>query len=125
MKQEFDCIVCPRSCHLVIETCNDVLSVSGNSCLRGDAFAKQEIVEPMRMFTSTVRIEGALYPLLPVITSKNVPKAKVFDIIRICKSLKVQAPVMAQSVLLKNVAGTDADLLASRTMERRNLKNDE
>lgn len=119
MKKEFDCIVCPRSCHLIIQEQKDEILVSGNSCLRGEQFAKQEIVEPMRMFTSTVRIDGAIYPLIPVITSKSVPKAKVFDIIKICKSLKVCAPIMAQSVLVKNIAGTDADLLASRTMERK------
>ena len=119
MKKEFDCIVCPMSCHLIAEQQQQEIKVYGNRCPRGAAFAKQEMIEPMRMFTSTVRIQDALYPLLPVITSQSIPKTKLFEVIAVCKALHVQAPIEANEILVKNVAGTNADLLASRSMERR------
>lgn len=121
MKKAFDCIVCPMSCHLEVEEINGKISVTGNSCPRGAAFGKQELVEPMRMLTTTVRIKQALYPLLPVITSTNVSKAKLFAIIEACKTVQVTAPIKVNQIIVKNIADSGADLIASRSMERRNV----
>lgn len=123
MKKEFDCIVCPMSCHLEVMETDGNVQVKGNSCPRGEAFGKQELLEPMRMLTTTVRIKDALYPLLPVITSTNVPKAKLFAIMEACKSVQVAAPVKVNQVLVSNIADSGADLLASRSMERRNIND--
>ena len=119
MKKTFDCIVCPMSCHLEVTKQKDDIQVRGNSCLKGAAFARQEMIEPMRMLTTTIRIEHAIYPLLPVITSRNVPKAKLFAIMEACKHVCVSAPVHVNDVIVKNSADSGADLLASRSMERR------
>lgn len=118
MKKELACIVCPMSCHLVVEFDGEqVASVSGNTCLRGDAYARKELVMPMRTVTTTVRIHHATYPLLPVITAMEVPKEKIFDIMEAVKQIEVQAPITCGEVVAVNVAGTGVDLLASKTME--------
>lgn len=117
MKKELSCIVCPMSCHLEVEWENDqVQSVKGNTCPRGDAYARKELVQPMRMVTTTVRILGASIPLLPIITSKEVPKQRIFDIMKEANSLVVHAPITCGSVVLHNVAGLDVDFIASRTL---------
>lgn len=115
---EMPCITCPMSCHLQIELddMGKVVSVQGNTCPRGEAYARKELVAPVRMVTTTVRIEDALYPLLPVITSKEVPKERIFDIMNACKSVCVQAPVSYGDILIANVAGLDVHILASRSM---------
>ena len=114
---ELDCIVCPMSCHLYVVMEQDtILKVEGNTCLRGERFARQEITCPMRMVTTTIQIHHALHPLLPVITSQSVPKDKIFAIMEICKTLEVEAPVLANEVLVENIADSKADLLASRTL---------
>lgn len=119
--KELDCIVCPMSCHIEVEMDDDVIvSVKGNTCPRGDAFARSEMTCPMRMVTTTLRIHHALHPLLPVITSQNVSKDKIFDIMDVCKTLEVDAPVRGGDVLCRNIAGSGADLIASRTMEMKN-----
>ena len=122
MIKAFDCIVCPMSCYIEVEVNNDeILFVKGNTCPRGDQFVRSELHCPMRMLTTTVKIHNAIHPLLPVISSTNIPKEKIFDIMNICNTLEVQAPVQVGDVLYKNIADTGADILASRTMEMRML----
>lgn len=122
MKRELDCIVCPMSCHLYVDVneCGEVLCVTGNSCPRGDVHARQELTNPMRMVTTTIRIKDAIHPLIPVITSGNVPKSKIFDIMEACKVIEVKAPIQVGTCILANVANTGVDLLASRTMLKGN-----
>lgn len=122
---EMPCIVCPMSCHLEVEIDDDkqVLAVRGNTCPRGAAYARKEVVAPQRMVTTTVRINHALYPLLPVITSKEVPKERIFDIMDACKNVCVNAPVAYGDVIIAKAAGLDVDILASRSMDE--VKADE
>lgn len=122
---EMPCIVCPMSCHLEVEIDDDkqVLAVRGNTCPRGAAYARKEVVAPQRMVTTTVRINHALYPLLPVITSKEVPKERIFDIMDACKNVRVNAPVAYGDVIIAKAAGLDVDILASRSMDE--VKADE
>lgn len=122
---EMPCIVCPMSCHLEVEVDDDkqVLAVRGNTCPRGAAYARKEVVAPQRMVTTTVRINHAMYPLLPVITSKEVPKERIFDIMDACKNVRVNAPVAYGDVIIAKAAGLDVDILASRSMDE--VKADE
>lgn len=120
MIKEMCCIVCPMSCHIQVE-CDDnqkIISVKGNSCPRGEAYARSEAIDPQRMVTTTIRIHHASLPLLPVITSKTISKSKIFEVMEVCKHLEVEAPIEVQSILVKNIAGTGADLIASRSMQK-------
>lgn len=121
MIQQFDCIVCPMSCHIEVELKDqmEIVKVCGNRCPRGEAYVRQEVVCPMRMLTTTVRIHDAIHPLLPVITSQSVPREKLFDIMELCKTLEICAPVHEHQILVHNIADSGADLLASRSMSRR------
>lgn len=117
--KELSCIVCPMSCHLQVEMDGDtIIKVSGNTCIRGEQYAKSEMTCPMRLVTTTVKINGAASPLLPVITSTQVPKTKIFAIMEACKTLVVEAPIEIDAVICKNIAKSGADLIASRSMER-------
>ena len=57
---ELTCISCPLGCPLKVETDGQgqVLSVSGNTCKRGEAYGKKEVAAPTRTVTSTVRLVG-------------------------------------------------------------------
>lgn len=77
--KKFTCIVCPVGCELVATLTDDgktVISVEGNSCKRGVTYAVEELTAPKRTLTSTVRIVGADDKLLPVRTSRPIPKAR-------------------------------------------------
>ena len=118
MKLEVPCIICPMSCHLEVEMEGDqILSISGNTCPRGAAYAQKELTHPMRMLTTTIRIARAELPLLPVTTSQEVPKEKIFDIMEAARHAKVCAPIICGSVAVSNIADLGVDLIAARTLD--------
>ena len=119
MKRELICIVCPMGCHLSLE--EDPGSpkgyrVTGLTCKRGEAYAIKEVTAPTRMLTSTVRIEGARLPRLPVRTSADIPRERVGECMRLISGLSVQSPVAMGAVLVADLFGTGVKLIASRSL---------
>ncbi len=120
MKRYFTCIMCPIGCEIDVETENGkVISVKGNRCPQGKAFALRELKEPMRVLTTTVKIEGADYVMLPVRTDRPVPKRKIFEIMREVSKITVKAPVRIYDVISENICGSGANLVATRSMRKR------
>lgn len=118
MIKEMVCIVCPMSCKLSVEMENDkVISVTGNTCIRGAKYANEEICNPTRMVTSTVVIKNASISRLPVVTSAPVPKSKMSDVMKQINKVKVKAPIKREDIIIKNVAKTGVDIIASRSMD--------
>lgn len=120
MKTEMICIVCPMSCHMEIEQAEDgtILSVMGNSCNRGDSYARKELTTPMRMLTTTVAIEGALHRRLPVILTGEIPKEKQEEVMKEISKICVKAPVLYQQILEQDICGLGVAVMASRSMDR-------
>ena len=112
------CIVCPVGCHLraTLNADGKVTSVVGNSCPRGDAYARQEIDAPTRTVTSTVRIRGAAIRRLPVMTSAPVPKASIPDVMRAINGLALAAPIRLGDVVLPDLCGLGVSLVATRSV---------
>ncbi len=115
-RKELVCIVCPISCHLSCEINGDVIEVSGNNCPRGKSYAINELTNPLRMLTSTVKINNALYPCLPVMTSKEIPQHAIFKVMEVINTVEVDAPVKINQVLVEDVLGLGVDIIATRTM---------
>ena len=113
--KEFICIVCPKGCRLKVD---DEGNVSGNTCVRGDKYGKQEAIDPKRTLTSTVKIKSELVRRLPVITSDDISKDKVSEVVKYLDTVEVSAPVKVKDVIVKNVLGLGVDILATRTIER-------
>lgn len=107
------CITCPKGCHLQVDEENGY-QVTGNSCPRGEAYGKNELKNPVRTLTSTVRLSGARTPRLPVKSSAPLPKGKIFDAMRLLDSVTVKAPVAVGQVLLADVFGTGVDIVATK-----------
>ena len=113
------CIGCPLGCSLVVEKEKDtVVSVNGNTCPRGDAYARKEVTNPTRIVTSTVRIKGGKLAMVSCKTKEDISKDKIFEVINELKSVEVNAPVRIGDVLVKNVAGTGVDIVASKNVEK-------
>jgi len=111
-KKEFTCIVCPIGCHITAEIENGkVISVSGNSCPRGDKYVRSEIVRPMRMLTTTMRTEEGR--IIPVRTNIAVEKKKLFDCMREINSHTAPDDIKIGEVIIKNILETGADIIAT------------
>lgn len=109
------CTACPTGCVIQVDTRG---RVSGSTCKLGREFARAELACPRRLFTGTVRIQGADARLLPVRTAAEVPRAMLMPVAHACRRILVQAPVLIGQVIQTNVAGTGTDLVASQTVER-------
>ena len=116
--RELTCIVCPRSCHVRIESHNEGWKVEGNQCKRGETYAINEMTNPMRMLTTTVRIVGAGLNRIPVITEGEIPKAAIKDSLKQLYQVVVKAPVKCGDVVVEDLAGTGVRVLASRSLEK-------
>ena len=109
-KRELICIGCPMGCPMTVTMENgEVLSVSGNTCKRGDVYARKEVTNPTRIVTSTVTVEGGADVTVSVKTASDVPKGKIFDCVKALKGVTVKAPVKIGDVIVENAAGTGVD----------------
>lgn len=111
--KELICIMCPKGCHLTVD---DDLNVTGNTCPRGATYGKQEVTDPRRYLTSTVRLIAKSDRRLPVISSGDLPKDKVSDVVKFLDTVTVTAPVKVKDVVVKDVLGLGVDILATRTI---------
>ena len=109
------CIGCPLGCQITVELeGNTVVSVTGNTCPRGDAYARKEVTAPARIVTSTVRVKGGTIPMVSVKTAGEIPKGKIFDCVKALKDVEVAAPVKIGQVVLTDAAGTRVDIVATK-----------
>lgn len=113
---EVICTVCPKGCHLRVDEQNGY-AVTGNACARGEAYGKKELTNPTRVITSTVRIQGATIPRLPVKTNVDIPKGIIFSAMRVLDGVTLRAPVHVGDIVAK-IPGTDAAFVATRTLEK-------
>ena len=123
MKQ-LTCIECPRGCRLSAEIENGyVIRVSGQECVRGEAYAKQEVENPVRTLTSAVTAQGLDVSMVPVRTSAPIPKAQLLPAMAAVKALRLTRPVMINEVLVADFLGLQVDLIATRSVGRPSAMN--
>lgn len=113
--KELVCIVCPKGCHLKIDE-EHGFAVTGNACGRGAVYGKKELQNPTRTLTSTVRVSGGHLPRLPVKTDKEIPKAMLLRAMRLLDPVHLSAPIAAGQVILPDILGTGANVVATRSM---------
>jgi len=117
-KKHFTCVTCPVGCEVDVEVQGgSILSMTGNKCDKAKEFVLQELKEPMLVLTTTVRIEGAKWAMLPVRTDKPIPKRLFLQAIGVLAGIDLKAPVRISDVIIKDVAGSGANIVATRTME--------
>lgn len=117
-KRDLICIGCPLGCPITVTMDGKkVVSVEGNTCARGDDYARKEVTNPTRIVTSTVMVSGGYDVTAAVKTRSDIPKDKIFDCIRALKGVIVQAPVHIGDVVIADVAGTGVDVIATSNAE--------
>lgn len=109
--KKVSCIICPNSCAIEID--ENTLLATGNRCPRGLEYAKQEIIDPHRSVTSTVKTIFSHFPVLPVRTSNSISKTKVMDVMKAINEIVVKSHVKVGDIILSNIADTGVDLIAT------------
>ena len=109
------CIVCPRGCTLTVtldsEAANPVVSVEGQGCKRGVDYATAECTHPTRVLTTTApTVDGGVVPCK---TDKAIPRELLFEAMKAVNSLSAPAVVRIGDVLLPDLLGTGANIVAT------------
>lgn len=117
------CIGCPMGCALKVEMeDNQVIKVSGNTCKKGEEYAKKECTNPTRILTSSVVVIDGDTEVVPVKTEQDIPIERIFDIVKALKQVKVNAPVEIGDVIVKNILGIGVDIIATKKVNKKDEK---
>lgn len=118
---ELTCINCPLGCRIevMMNDAGRIELITGNSCHRGDIYARKEVTAPTRIVTSSVRVYGSRTGerMVPVKTAEDIPKGKIMDVIRDLAGVSVPCPVRIGDVLMKDIAGTGVDMIATKNVD--------
>lgn len=123
-KKELICIVCPNGCRLSAERsvngpgAEDGIIVTGNRCPKGKDFAITELTAPMRTISSTVATAFSEYPVVPVRVSGDIPKGRIFDVMKEINSLVITEPVGRGEAVIRNVLGLGVDIIVTSDVLR-------
>ena len=116
--KEITCTVCPRGCTVTVTgEGSQIESIIGYGCKRGETYAAAEFTNPVRLLTSTMKVQDAANELLPVRSASPVPKSKLFDCMEVIRKSEVTLPVKLGDVLIADICGTGVDIIASKSME--------
>lgn len=119
-KHNITCILCPLSCSLqVTKTDGQITEVSGYGCKLGREYAPQELLNPARVVTSTVKLTAGPIARLPVKTAQPIPKDKIFACMQEIKQIVVNSPVRCGQVIKEKIIGSEIDLIATRSLPDR------
>lgn len=113
---ELTCIGCPMGCAVTVkmDDAGQVIGITGNTCKRGEDYAKKEVTDPTRIVTSTVKVEGGTAEMVSVKTKSDIPKEKIFDCVEGLKGICVKAPVHIGDVIVSDIAGSGVDIVATK-----------
>lgn len=113
--REVLCLDCPLACHMEVSISEEgtILECLGARCKRGLPYARQEIKSPKRVLTVTLLTKGSRAPLLPVRSDRPVPKEILLDAAVLLARLCVSPPIQAGQVLLADLMGTGANVIAT------------
>lgn len=106
MKRDLTCIICPRGCALTAEISENSVTVTGHTCPKGEEYAINECLHPMRTVTATVRVSNRHNTMVSVKTEQPVPKERMMDVMALLRQTQIQAPVAIGDVVISDVFGT-------------------
>lgn len=110
------CINCPLGCSLEVSINGEDIQVSGNKCKRGLEYGINEIRNPRRIVTSTMRVTGGDKPLVSVKTDKEIPKKLIFEAMKLINQTSTKAPLKIGDILIENILDTGSNIVATSSV---------
>ncbi|MGL6106388.1 DUF1667 domain-containing protein [Romboutsia sp.] len=110
------CIVCPMGCPLVVTKLENGYKVEGNTCKRGEKYGVQELTNPTRVITTTVKLKGSYLNLLPVKTEDSIPKGMMFEIMEELDNIEVIAPIYVGDIIVENILDTGVNIVSTKSV---------
>lgn len=111
---ELTCIICPMGCSLSVKEENGELVVSGNTCKRGEKYAKDEVISPSRTLTTSVRADNG--DIVSVKSEKPIPKKLLLEAVKEIAKAEAKCPVSVGDVILENILDTGVNIIATKAV---------
>ena len=116
--RELTCINCPMGCRITVTmNGNEIVSVTGNTCKRGDIYARTEVTAPVRTVTTTIKVTNSSQDRISCKTKEPVPKDKIFEVMDEINRTTCEAPVKTGDVLIQDCAGTGIPVVATKAVK--------
>ncbi len=116
------CVQCPVGCKIKFELVDgQIAKVDGNKCPKGLDYLKDELADPKRIVPTSVRVINGEYELVSVKTSKPISKKYIPLLMDTLKNIRLNAPVKVGDVVLKNFMNTGVDVVATRSVSKRQV----
>ncbi len=101
-KRRFICVTCPVGCNIDATVEGERLfAAEGQACKRGLAFVQEELKAPKRVLTTTVRVRGGAFPLVPVRSAAPLPKGRLLEVAELLRGLVLEAPIQEHQVVAR------------------------
>lgn len=115
MQKNIICVACPMGCGITVDIDDggNILSVTGNTCKRGDAYARTECTNPVRSLATTVKVEGGIHNVVPCKSAGALPKDKITECMKIINAAQASAPVALGDILIENILDTGINIVAT------------
>ena len=118
MKKEIICTVCPMGCRITVEgERENIISVTGHTCKRGETYASTEFCHPVRILTTTVKTDSAKVPLVPVRSEKPFPKEKIMDCMEVIRGQEAKTPISVYDIIVENICDTGINIVATGSVQ--------
>lgn len=115
MQKTLTCIICPVGCEITVTGIDKTIEkIEGNECKRGIQYATNEFIDPRRILTTTVKIDGTNLPVVSVRSDKPLPKNIIFNCMEVLKKVCIQAPVKIGQVVIENILDTGVNIITTR-----------
>ena len=116
-KRELTCIGCPLGCQIAVTMEeNEIVKVEGNTCPRGEKYARTEVTNPMRTVTTTVKVQGGSCNMVSVKTAADIPKDLVKECIKELRGITLQAPTKIGQIVVENICNTGVDVVVTKNL---------
>lgn len=112
-EHELICICCPNGCLLRVTKEGPEYKVEGNKCPKGLDYAIKEFSSPSRNISSNIRLIGDDAAVISCKTDREIPKGKIAEVMQEIHRAKAQRPIEVGDVLIRDVAGTGANIVAT------------
>jgi len=113
-EKQITCIVCPLGCTVNVTAPGGVIQgVSGHECKRGEKYARDEFTWPLRVVFTTVAVENAILPVVPVRSNRPLPRELVMEAMQEIRKQTLKAPLEAGHVVIRNILATGADIVTT------------
>ena len=106
--RKLTCIICPNGCELTID---DNMQVSGNICKRGESYALQEIKDPKRSITSTVKTSFKDIPVIACKTDGEIKKDLIFKAMEEIDKVTITKRMGIGEVVIENLLDTGINVV--------------